>query len=54
MGCIGDLDVHKNLWGNGIATGGTGPPSPPAAGLQTSRHDLTAKSFWLLIAERTR
>jgi hypothetical protein len=55
MGYIGNLDVQKNLWGNGIATKVLAHLRRQLPGYtwQTSRHYLTAKSFWLLIAERT-
>ncbi|WP_069162846.1 hypothetical protein [Nocardia altamirensis] len=52
---VGDLDVQKNLWGNGIATAALAHLRRQLPGYtwQTSRHYPTAKSFWLLIAERT-
>ncbi len=54
IGYIGNLDVQKNLWGNGIATEVLAHLRRRLPGYtwQTSRRYLTAKSFWLLITER--
>jgi hypothetical protein len=54
-GFIGNLDVQKNLWGQGIATRALTHIHEQIPGYtwRTSRHHLTAKSFWLLVSERT-
>jgi hypothetical protein len=53
IGFIGNIDVQKNLWGHGIATGALAylRDQLPGYSWQTSRHKPTAKSFWLLVAE---
>ncbi|WP_195103422.1 hypothetical protein [Nocardia blacklockiae] len=55
IGFIGDIHVQKNLWGHGIATRALAylRDQLPGYAWQTSRHKPTAKSFWLLTAERT-
>lgn len=55
IGYIGNIDVQKYLWGNGIATKVLTDLRRQLPGYtwQTSRHYPSAKSFWLLIAERT-
>ncbi|MGW4125066.1 hypothetical protein [Nocardia sp. NPDC004711] len=54
-GFIGNLDVQKNFWGRGIATGALAEIREQVPGYtwRTSLHQLGAKSFWLLVAERT-
>lgn len=55
IGFIGDIHEQKNLWGQGIATRALAHLRDQLPGYtwQTSRHKPTAKSFWLLVAERT-
>ncbi|MFJ2667702.1 hypothetical protein ACIO14_25500 [Nocardia fluminea] len=52
---IGNLDVNPSLQGHGIATRVLADIRKQIPGYTwlTSRHMPTAKSFWLLIAERT-
>ncbi|MGX1810878.1 GNAT family N-acetyltransferase [Nocardia sp. NPDC055321] len=54
-GFIGNLDVDRSLWGQGIATRVLEHIREPIPGYlwRTSLHQPSAKSFWLLIAERT-
>ncbi|MEU1986137.1 hypothetical protein [Nocardia sp. NPDC019395] len=54
IGYIANIDVQKNLWGNGIATDILSRLRRQLPGYtwQTSRHFPSAKSFWLLIADR--
>ncbi len=55
IGFIGDLHVQKNLWGQGVATRALAylRAQVPGYAWQTSRQRPNAKSFWLLVAERT-
>lgn len=54
-GHIGNISVQKRYWGNGIATQALAEIRKPLPGYtwRTSLHKTTAKSFWLLLAERT-
>ncbi|MEU1986332.1 hypothetical protein [Nocardia sp. NPDC019395] len=54
-GHIGNVSVQKRFWGNGIASRALAEIRDPLPGYtwRTSLHKTTAKSFWLLIAERT-
>ncbi|WP_328401195.1 hypothetical protein [Nocardia sp. NBC_00403] len=50
---VGNIDVQKNMWGHGIATCALTEirAQVPDYVWRMSLHDLTAKSFWLLMAE---
>jgi hypothetical protein len=54
-GFIGNIDVQKDMWGRGSATRALADLRKQVPGYmwRTSPHLLGAKSFWLLIAERT-
>ncbi|MBF6102184.1 hypothetical protein IU510_29645 [Nocardia cyriacigeorgica] len=54
-GFIGNIDVQKNFWGQGIATRALAEirKGVPGYTWRTSLHLPGAKSFWQLMAERT-